>query len=69
MEIHTTRSSLLSSYGYDEEKKELQITFNKGGTYTYLDVPKSVYDDMTEAKSIGQYFLANIKDRYSFEKE
>lgn len=69
MQIHTTRSSMITSYGYDEAEKVLQLTFTKGGTYDYQDVPKEVYDGMVEAESIGKYFLANIKDKYEFEKK
>jgi len=69
VEMHTTRSSLLSSYGYDEAKSELIITFLKGGTYRYQEVPKEVFQAMENAESIGKYFLANVKNNYSFEKE
>lgn len=69
VEIHTTRSTLLSSYGYDEAKQELYITFLKGGQYKYFDVHKDVYEAMINAESIGKFFLANIKNAYSFEKE
>lgn len=68
MEIHSVQSSLLSSFGYDEEEHKLQVTFNKGGTYVYSDVPEDVYESMKEADSVGKYFLAHIKDRYDFEK-
>jgi len=68
MEIHNVSSSLLSSFGYDADEKTLQVTFNKGGTYVYSDVPEDVYEGMKEADSVGKYFLAHIKDRYDFEK-
>lgn len=69
IQMHTTRSSMISQYGYNQAEKQLTLVFTKGGTYIYKDVPKSVFDDLAEAESIGKYFLANIKDKYEFEKE
>ena len=61
-------SSMIASFNYNEEEKILTVTFNKGGTYEYEDVPKQVYIDMNEAESKGKYFLANIKNKYKTEK-
>lgn len=63
-----TRSSMLSHMEYDPEKKELVLTFSKGGMYKYFDVPKAIYDGLLGADSIGKYFLAAIKSRFEEEK-
>lgn len=49
-------STMLSSCDYDTEVKELTVTFNGGKSYTYIDVPKLVYNELCDAKSAGKYF-------------
>jgi hypothetical protein len=61
-------SSNLSSVGYDEATKTLEITFHKGGTYQYSGVPASVYQSLIHANSVGSYFHDNIKDVYPTRK-
>jgi hypothetical protein len=57
-------SSAISSIGYDEDTKVLEVTFRSGSSYTFGGVPKSVFDDFVGAGSKGAYFNANIKDNY-----
>lgn len=61
-------SSDLSSIGYDESSQVLEIEFNNGGIYQYESVPPSVYQDLINASSIGQYFHRSIKNVYSCTK-
>lgn len=49
-------SSMLASCDYDSQENELTVTFNNGKSYTYVDVDKSVYDDLINALSAGKYF-------------
>lgn len=49
-------SSMLSDCSYDDDAKELTVTFSNGRSYVYEDVDKSIYDALTNAKSAGQYF-------------
>jgi KTSC domain-containing protein len=44
----------------------LDITFTSGKTYTYSNVPKSVYERFLRAPSKGQFFNDYIKDQYGF---
>lgn len=55
-------SSCLSSVGY--ENGILEVEFNHGAVYHYLNVPESKYDELVSASSIGQYFNANVKYNY-----
>ncbi len=64
----TVNSSMISEYQYDETEKILKLKFTKGGWYGYLDVPKEVVKEFTEAESPGKFFLANIKNKYEMEK-
>lgn len=53
---HSFESAMLSTCDYDTEAKELTVTFNNGKAYTYVDVPKSMYDGLIDAQSAGKYF-------------
>jgi len=69
MERTRVRSSNLASVGYDETNETLEIEFNNGGVYLYLDVPSSVYAGLMSASSHGAYFDSNIKKAgYRFRK-
>ena len=66
---HVTRSSMISEIEYNSDEKLLTLTFGKGGQkYNYSDVPKQVYEDLLASDSVGKYFLANIRDKYSTER-
>ena len=54
-------SSQIKKVGYDEEKKELFVTFNTGKKYKYSNVDKELFNDLIEAESIGKFFGAVIK--------
>ena len=43
---------------------ELTLTFASGLSYTYPDVPKSVYDGLLAAGSAGSYYNSVIKPQY-----
>lgn len=68
-EVHTTRSSMLKTVGYDDKENCLTVTFANGGTYKYKDVPKTVFNELISAESEGKYFLANVKNQFEYEKE
>jgi len=42
------------------------ITFVSGKVYLYADVPPSVFEAMSKAKSKGQFFNDHIRDQYNF---
>lgn len=48
----------------DETVGELTITFVNGQSYTYSDVPTSIYEGLIGSSSPGSYFHAVIKDAY-----
>lgn len=49
-------SSMLANCSYDDENKELTVTFRNGKSYTYIDVDKSTYNGLINADSAGKYF-------------
>lgn len=60
------QSSMMTSVRYDNDARELQITFAGGKTYRYSNVPLEVYVGLLDAGSKGEYFNDNIKDAFAF---
>lgn len=55
-------SSQINSIGYDEETETLEVEFlNDSSIWTYHPVPKTTYQALMAADSIGAYFYANIR--------
>ncbi len=54
----------MRSVGYDGRSKILEIEFQSGEVYQYLDVPGTVHQKLQSAKSKGQYFNSEIRDEY-----
>ena len=58
------RSSNIRSVGYDPGLATLEVEFNSGSVYEYLNVPKDEYEGLMSASSKGRYFNINIKGAY-----
>lgn len=61
-------SKNIRSVGYEEKKKILELEFNTGGIYRYLNVPVEVFKALMEAVSKGSYFHEKIRGRYRFQR-
>jgi len=59
-------SSQFKKVKYDSESKILIITFNNDKRYEYKDVPKTAFDNLMSAESAGKYFIARIKNTFSY---
>lgn len=58
-------STMVTSVAYDEEKAELSVTWAKGGkTSVYAGVPEGVALDLSNAPSVGQMVITEIKPYY-----
>lgn len=55
-------SSFLQSCKYDNEKKELTVTFTSGKDYTYEDVERDIYEGFVAAPSAGKYYTSVVKN-------
>ena len=66
MDRFIVNSSLIFSIGYD--CGILEVEFQRDGIYEYQDVPPEVFHELTLAKSIGEYFVRNIKPVYKCRK-
>ncbi|ACB52810.1 lysyl-tRNA synthetase [Crocosphaera subtropica ATCC 51142] len=62
-------SYAIKSFDYDPDQKILRVEFSHGGVYQYHDVPKSVYEGLAKSPSKGQYFNAEIKEKFGFDRE
>ena len=58
-------SSNLLAIGFDDEVESLYVQFKSGKIYEYENVPASVYDELSEAESVGKYFNQFIKNNYT----
>jgi hypothetical protein len=64
--VETPESSNIARFRYLSEESILEIEFKKGFVYRYFEVPETVYQQMQNASSKGQYFGANIKGVYRY---
>ena len=61
-------STNIVSVGYDAAAHILEVEFQSGTTYQYLDVPESIYQGMMTADSKGQFFHDNILKEFDFQE-
>ena len=62
------QSSMLSACKFDDETKELTVTFANGKDYVYEDVDMATYDNLINATSAGKYFNS-IKGQLKVKKD
>jgi lysyl-tRNA synthetase class 2 len=65
MERAPVVSSSIVSVGYDATAFELEIEFQNGRVYRYLQVPVAAYRLLLQAPSIGEYVNRVIKPRFA----
>lgn len=61
-------SSIMTEVSYDEELHNLFITFTRGATYVYFNVPNDTYLRLMNSDSIGHYFSSFIKGQFEYQK-
>ena len=66
MRREAVESTTMKSVGYESKSKILEIEFQSGAVYQYLDVPKKVHEGLRRAESKGQYFNGEIREEYAF---
>jgi hypothetical protein len=57
-------SSMMASIGYEATRRILEIEFQTGHVYQYLDVPAAVHRALLATSSMGRFFHANIDGVY-----
>ena len=61
-------SEAIRAIRYDEERQRLIVRFVDGDEYAYVGVPGEVHRSFEEAPSKGRFFVAEIRDRYPYNK-
>jgi hypothetical protein len=64
LQQHSVASSAISRLDYDDESKELFLTFTDGRSYTLPDFPEIELARWLESGSIGGYWNANVRGKY-----
>lgn len=64
MKRDAVKSTTMRSVGYQRGRRILEIEFQSGTVYQYLEVPQEVYGRLARAESKGQYFNDEIRDSY-----
>jgi hypothetical protein len=59
-------SSVIQSFDYRPDSRELVVQFVSGRRYVYLDVPESEAGRLQAAESKGRYFNLHIRDHYRY---
>lgn len=65
-QMYPVNSSQISYIGY--EGTDLYIKFKNGTVYKYANVPKDLFDNLKNSKSVGKYFTDHIKNSYDCTK-
>ena len=58
------QSSFIKAIAYYEPLKLLEVKMKNGKTYTFGDVPESVYEEFMQSPSKGAFFNSVIRDKY-----
>jgi KTSC domain len=71
MEEQKTSSKLIDTYSYNDQERQLSITFKNGGqTYIYKNVPRDVIDKVFNSPgSTGSKFIKLVKRKYQGTEE
>ena len=57
-------SNVIAAIGYSKRRHILEIEFENGAVYRYLEVAPSVYRELMAADSKARYYDTNIKGNY-----
>ena len=68
MQRQPVSSSTVASIGYDPNDQIMEVEFNDGAVYQYMNVPQIVFDGLITAGSHGSYLNAHIKGQYSYQR-
>ena len=61
-------STVIRSFRYLADHRELEVTFRSGRVYAYLDVPLHVAKAMRASVSKGEFFNTHVKGVFAFER-
>lgn len=61
-------SKMCQAVGYDDESKEMIVTWRNGTKGAYLGVDEETALRCSKASSVGQYILSEIRPNYQYRK-
>lgn len=61
-------SSSLASVGYRAHDRVLEVRFQRGVVYEYLDVPEDVFASLLTADSKGRYFNQAVRNCFEYRR-
>jgi ABC-type sugar transport system ATPase subunit len=62
-------STVIRSYRYDPQRRELAIVFQTRRAYTYSEVPQETYAGLKVASSKGAFFNRHIRGKFPFTRQ
>jgi len=65
MQREAVESTTMRSVGYDQTNQVLEVEFQSGAIYQYLDVRPAIHKELVDAESKGRYFNREIRDIYT----
>jgi hypothetical protein len=68
MRLKPVDSEMLRLAGYDAKSEVLEVVFISGERYRYKEVPRSEYERLMTAESIGQYMHRHIIGHYDYQR-
>jgi hypothetical protein len=57
-------STAIARGQWDSDTQELELQFTNGGSYTFENVPESIWEGLCTARSVGSYYASQIRGRY-----
>jgi|GEM_PF-1540267 len=66
-ELLKKASTNVDYFGIRRETSHLFMQFSNGKCFMYAQVPPEVLEEAKNAESIGKFFHAKIRDRYTYE--
>lgn len=62
MQYTAVASSSIAAVGYDPASAVLAIRFHNGAEYHYFAVPKTLFEGLLTAPSVGGYYHENVRN-------
>jgi hypothetical protein len=66
MRARKLNSTMIDRVVFDDEAETLKVSFRGSGrSYTYMGVPRAIYDALVRAQSAGRYFNDCIRGHFA----
>jgi len=65
--LEFTGNSWIERVTYNTTTWEMTVYVRKGDSYTLIDVPLEIFEAFRDAPSKGQYWNANLRNKYKHE--